>query len=124
MSPRSEEFMTEAHACLRGARVQIAADLPSRSVGESYYATLYAARAALSEVDRYAKTHGGVWTLFREVFVDPGRFDAELAGQGPRLQQIREGADYEARGASADEAEAALTAAERFVTGVLAMLGE
>ena len=54
MSPRSEEFMTEAHACLRGARVQIAADLPSRSVGESYYATLYAARAALSEVDRYA----------------------------------------------------------------------
>lgn len=28
----------------------------------------YAARAALSEDDRYAKTHSGTWSLFREVF--------------------------------------------------------
>jgi uncharacterized protein (UPF0332 family) len=124
MSPRSEEFMDEAERCLRGARAQLAADLPSRAIGEAYYAMLYAARAALSEKERYAKTHRGTWTLFNETFVLGGRFDQTLAGQGPRLQAVREGTDYEARGASTDEAEAALATAGRFVRGVLAMLGE
>jgi uncharacterized protein (UPF0332 family) len=115
--------MAEAQRCLRGARAQLEADLPSRTVGEAYYAMLYAARAALSEEERYAKTHRGSWTLFNETFVVGGRFDRDLASQGPKLQRMREGTDYEARGASTDEAEAALATAERFVTGVLAMLG-
>jgi uncharacterized protein (UPF0332 family) len=48
-------------------------------VSAAYYAMLYAARAALSEQDRYAKTHSGTWTLFRETFVRDGRFDPALA---------------------------------------------
>lgn len=82
--------MAEAQRCLRGARAQLEADLPSRTVGEAYYAMLYAARAALSEEERYAKTHRGSWTLFNETFVVGGRFDRDLASQGPKLQRMRE----------------------------------
>ncbi len=35
---------------------------------------LYAARAALSEEDLYAKTHSGSWTLFNDAFVRTSRF--------------------------------------------------
>src|SRR3954451_16725309 len=38
------------------------------AVSTAYYAMLYAARAALSERDRHARSHAGTWGLFREEF--------------------------------------------------------
>jgi hypothetical protein len=61
---------------------------------------LYAARAALSEEERNARTHGGTWQLFRETFVDTGRFEGELAAAAQATQPLREGADYDARRSS------------------------
>jgi predicted nucleotidyltransferase len=79
MSPRSKEFMDGARERLAAARTNLDANLPYVAVGLAYYAMLYAARAALSEEDRYAKTHSGTWTLFRELFVQTGGVDPAVA---------------------------------------------
>jgi uncharacterized protein (UPF0332 family) len=122
MSPRSEEFLASAEERLDGARDALAAGHAALAVSSAYYAVLYAARAALSEEDRYAKTHRGVWALFGEVFVSPGRFDSGLAAAARQMQDVREGADYEAQEPSAEEAAAVIADAERFVEAVETLL--
>lgn len=121
MSPRSEEFMAEAKTRLAGARAAERDGFGSLAVGAAYYAMLYAARAALSEVGAAAKTHSGVWNLFRRSFV-PSRFDADLVARAERLQELREDVDYEATGVSSDQAQGAIDDAERFVAAVEAVI--
>lgn len=91
-------------------------------MSSAYYAVLYAARAALSEEDRYAKTHRGVWKLFGEAFVNSGRFDPDLAAAARQMQDIRESADYEAQEPSGEDAVAVMADAERFLAAVEKLL--
>lgn len=122
MSPRSEEFLLGAEGRLRASKASLAAGEPSASVSASYYAMLYAARAALSERESYAKTHTGIWQLFREQFVVSGAFDAELVRRAQEAQALRWRSDYDALVFSHEEAERWLRTAERFVATVRAML--
>jgi len=117
MSPRSEEFMEEARGRLGAART-LATSFASSALSSAYYAMLYAARAALSEEDRYAKTHSGTWTIFRETFVATKRFDHELVSQAERTLEQRLGADYDAEPVSQAQAEAAIDLAQRFLDAV------
>jgi uncharacterized protein (UPF0332 family) len=84
---------------------------------------LYAARAALSEEDTYAKTHSGTWTLFGKLFVAEGRFDRGLYGSARETQRLREGADYDAASVPAHLAAAVVDDAARFLAAVGALLG-
>ena len=122
MSPRSEEFAAAARERLEAARNSIASGDFTVAVATAYYAMLYAARAALSERDLNAKTHGGTWSLFRENFVLPGLVDGELTARARVAEQLRYDADYDAADISRDVAEAVLADADRFVTAVLAAL--
>jgi len=106
------------------ARVALEAGSTAGAISAAYYAMLYAARAALSEQDAYAKTHAGTWNLFRERFVLGGVFDHALAGAAERSQKLREAADYDAVAGTPDEAAEMIALAERFVASVGAMLGE
>lgn len=108
---------------LRAARAALEADLPSSAASLAYYAVLNAARAALSEEERNAKTHAGTWQLFGETFVDSGRFDRELFAAARRAQRLREATDYDAHQVSVDEARTAADAAERFLGAVVALFG-
>ena len=110
--------MAEATERLRAARLALEAGFAAVAVSAAYYAMLYAARAALSERDAYAKTHAGVWTLFSERFVASGQFDAELAARARRAAQLRERGDYEAARISADEAATVVEDAARFVAAI------
>ncbi len=121
MSPRSTEFFQTAHRRLEGARRLVDVD-SGGAVRAAYYAMLYAARAALSERDAYAKTHGGTWHLFRETFVLGDKFDGALAAAAQKTQPDRERADYEAWPASKTEASETVELAERFIAAVEAML--
>lgn len=123
MSPRSEELIEEARARVHEARRAAEAGLVASAVGSAYYAMLYAARAALSERGRYAKTHSGTWTLFSELFVADGPFDRELYVAAQRARETREASDYDAQHASAAEADAAVAQSERFVAEVGRLLG-
>ncbi len=122
MSPRSEEFLSSAQERVRAARASLHAGFPTSAVSAAYYAMLYAARAALSEEERNAKTHRGVWSLFSEVFVASSRFERELFAAAQRAQDPREAADYEAGSISAEQADGVLADADRFVSAIASML--
>ena len=102
----------------RLARAALDGGFEEGAVSAAYYAMLYAARAALSEEDRNARTHSGTWQLFRETLVDTGRFEGELAAAAQATQPLREGADYDARRISADEAERVCALAARFIDAI------
>jgi uncharacterized protein (UPF0332 family) len=122
MSPRSKEFMDEAHDRAQAARELIATGHAGAAISTAYYAMLYAARAALSERDEYAKTHSGTWTLFSERFVATGVFDHDLYKYTGRAQEARQKGDYEAAPLSVELANELLDAAGRFITAVEHML--
>ncbi len=82
--------MAAARDRLASARAAQEAGFAATALSAASYAMLYAARAALSEEDRNAKTHRGVWVRFSETFVAPGRFDRELAAQARRIQRERD----------------------------------
>jgi uncharacterized protein (UPF0332 family) len=71
-------------------------ELWGRAVSDAYHAILSAARAALSERDRSAKTHRDTWVTFSEEFVASGDIDVELARAARATQEAREGVDYAA----------------------------
>lgn len=123
MSPRSEEFLARARERVLLARAALDGGFSEGALSAAYYAMLYAARAALSEEDRYAKTHRGTWSLLRESFVETGRFDRELFEQAQRTQRVREAADYDAETVPVAEAEEVVAQAERFVSAVGELLG-
>jgi uncharacterized protein (UPF0332 family) len=123
LSPRSAEFFAEARARLVAARRELDAGDPSAATSLAYYALLYAARAALSEEDRYAKTHRGTWDLFWGTFAETRRFDAALTSEARKIQELRELSDYEAKRPSMDEAEHVVDVAEGFVEAVAELIG-
>jgi len=113
--------MAEARERLAVAKATLASGFPNAVVNPAYYAMLYAARAALSEEDRYAKTHSGTWNLFRETFVATRRFDSALLTAASDMQKMRIGADYEARQIDTPAAAAAIDLAERFLAAIEAL---
>lgn len=120
MSPRSTDYMRLAGEKLDEARTAREAGVVGSVIGIAYYACLFAARAALSERDRYAKTHSGTWALFGELFVRDGGFDAGLSGEVARLRELREAADYDVGPITPGQADAAIRLSERFVAAVRA----
>jgi uncharacterized protein (UPF0332 family) len=122
VSPRSAEFLEAAGRRL--AHPPGADDDAAGAISAAYYAMLYAARAALSERDTYAKTHAGTWYEFREAFVATGLFDSDLAADAQRVQPAREQADYEAWRAPEAEARRIVELAGSFVAAVRALVGD
>lgn len=114
--------MDLAHEKLAAGRALLNSEFPRQAVGLAYYGMLYAARAALSETDSFAKTHVGAWNLFQRSFVDTGRFDAELLRDARSSQRAREATDYDAGHFSAEEATRLVELGERFVAAVEAMV--
>ena len=83
---------------------------------------LYAARAALSERDRHARSHAGTWAIFRDEFVVTGQFEAALARDAQRAQARREASDYAAETFELSEARELAATAERFVDAIERLL--
>ncbi|HEY7949554.1 MAG TPA: HEPN domain-containing protein [Solirubrobacterales bacterium] len=122
MSPRSEEFMEQARERLADARKILGLVHPAVTLNTAYYAMLNAARAALSERGKHAKTHSGTWTLFSETFVASGEFDQSLSTLARRAKEAREKGDYEATPPSAEEAAEFVEAAGEFIAAIEKLL--
>jgi uncharacterized protein (UPF0332 family) len=105
------------------ARVALASGHLEGAVSAAYYAMLYAARAALSESDEYARTHGGTWHLFHERYVTTGAFDQHLHAMAQGAQRTREEGDYEAITPARDDAERIVAGAANYIAAVEKMLG-
>ena len=92
------------------------------AVSAAYYAMLYAARAALSEDDAYARTHRGTWHLFHDRYVATDAFDQHLHALAQRAQDAREKGDYEAITPDRSQAEAIVAGTADFIAAVEHML--
>jgi uncharacterized protein (UPF0332 family) len=115
--------MAQARDRLQAARELIDSGHAAAAISAAYYAMLNAARAALSEHDEYAKTHGGTWSLFSRRFVATGAFDAEIYRPTGRAQEARQEGDYEAAPLSIELAAEIGDDASRFIDAVEEMLG-
>jgi uncharacterized protein (UPF0332 family) len=122
MSPRSEEFIVQTRDRLAMAREVFASGHLEGAVSAAYYAMLYAARAALSEDDEHARTHGGTWNLFRNRYVVTDAFDQHLFSLTHRAQKAREQGDYEAITPDPQEAKGIVAGASEFIAAVEQML--
>jgi uncharacterized protein (UPF0332 family) len=91
------------------------------AVSAAYYAMLYAARAALSEHEEYARRHGGTWGLFHKRFVATGAFDQDLHSLAQQAQEAREGGDYEAITPDPEAAKRYVEGAAEFIAEIEAM---
>jgi uncharacterized protein (UPF0332 family) len=118
VSQRSQELLDRARQGIAAAQTLVEAGHAAVAVSAAYYAMLYAARAALSERDRHARSHAGTWALFREEFVVGGGFDPDLVRDAQRAQARREASDYAAETIALDEARALVETAARFVRAV------
>jgi uncharacterized protein (UPF0332 family) len=118
---RSEEYLRDADRFVAAARVLLDAKLPRNSAAEAYQGMFEAARAALSEFDREAKTHHGAWSLFDQLFVQQDLFESRLRDAARNAEELRYDSDYRLGGASQDEAKRVLADADKFVTAVRAM---
>lgn len=123
MSPRSQEFIEQARDRLSMAREVLAAGHREGAVSAAYYSMLYAARATLSEDDENARTHRGMWNLFRIKYVTTEAFDAALFTLAQHAQVAREGGDYSAVTPSEEEAQRYVQGAGDFLAAVEQMLG-
>lgn len=123
MSPRSEEFMDQARDRLVIAREVLASGHLEGATSAAYYAMLYAARAALSEHDEYARRHGGTWNLFFQRFVAGGAFEQRLHSLAQQAQEAREQGDYEAVTPEPEKAKGYVEGAGEFIAAVERMLG-
>jgi uncharacterized protein (UPF0332 family) len=123
MSPRTEEFLEQARDRLAAARQALDSQHPTVAVSVAYYAMLYAARATLSEEDANARSHRGIWNLFRIDYVVTDAFDAGLFTLAQHAQVAREGGDYSAVTPAEDEAKRYVDGAGDFIAAVEKMLG-
>jgi uncharacterized protein (UPF0332 family) len=122
VSPRSVEFMEQARDRAVIARELLASGHLEGAVSAAYYAMLYAARAALSESDEYARTHGGTWHLFHDRYVATGAFDQHLHALAQGSQDTREKGDYEAITPDRGDAERIVAGAADYIAAIEEML--
>jgi uncharacterized protein (UPF0332 family) len=105
--------MDQAHDRVALAQVALGSGHLEGAVSAAYYAMLYAARAALSERDEYARTHRGTWHLFRERYVITDAFDQYLYALAQEAQEARENGDYGAITPDRSDAEAIVASGRR-----------
>lgn len=122
MSPRSDELLASASEWLSIAEAALKAGFPAGAAAEAYYAIVYAARAALSEDDRNAKTHHGIWSLFGELYVKTGRFDPSTYQAARSAEERRRDVHYEGMVPSNEEGRRAVEDARKFIDAVSALL--
>lgn len=122
--PETNALLRKAHHALEAAQRDLDATDADNAISRAYYATFYAATAALSQADLTAHTHKGTHHLFYQHYIDPGKIEYQHHRAFLRLFQNRQDVDY-AFGVgvmSLEDATHAVQQAEAFVDAVAALL--
>jgi uncharacterized protein len=123
VSPHEEALIEKARQALASAHLLVEHGDPGGAVNRAYYATYYAATAALLAEGEAPKTHAGTQRRFHGLYGEAGRLPSSLASFLKYAYNVRQRADYEAFAVTDAEAAAALVSdAERFVDAVSALL--
>lgn len=96
MTAVQQALLEKARRALAAARAGVARDDAETAINRAYYATFYAAQAALDTFDEHPKTHTGVLRRFQHHFVQPGRLPLATGGILAHAFDLRQRADYDA----------------------------
>ncbi|HLT47874.1 MAG TPA: HEPN domain-containing protein [Rubricoccaceae bacterium] len=125
MTPRQIALIEKADRALEAARANLDRGDGETAVNRAYYATYYAATAALLGEGESPKTHSGTHRRSAHLFIATGRVPQEVGRTLEDAFRIRQRSDYEALGVTDLRAAADLLAdAERFVAAVRAVAEE
>ncbi|HZI90614.1 MAG TPA: HEPN domain-containing protein [Thermoleophilaceae bacterium] len=122
VSERTDEYLRDAREGVAAAQALLEAEVHNRAISQAYYAMFLAARAALSEEDRFARTHDGTWHLHHDVFVKTGRFPADLHAGARETEKRRYYVDYESGRYTFDQGRETVELAERFLAATVEQL--
>jgi predicted nucleotidyltransferase/HEPN domain-containing protein len=127
---RTREHLNDAHEHLKLARAGLAIGTWNPAVVAAYDVVLEAARAALSEEDRFARTHDGTWHLIHELLAKTGKIPREFHASAHALLERRVYVLYgpkdpnkPPRRETPESARQAVEAAERFLRAVEELAG-
>lgn len=95
MMPHVRALLARADEALNAARYNLEGGFVATAVNRSYYASFYAARAAVITTGESPKSHAGVLRRFLVGFVQSGRLDKEHGRVLSRAYQLRQSADYD-----------------------------
>ncbi len=119
MTEAQRGWFARAEQALADARLLQDAGSVEACLNRAYYATFYAARAALAGVPEHPKSHSGTHSRFALHFVVTGRLSKDTGSLLVRAFRARQLADYDAIILTDTDAAAdALADAERFVAAV------
>jgi uncharacterized protein (UPF0332 family) len=125
MTAHQRALFEKAALSLRTGKAALDLGDAGAAVNRAYYATYYAATAALMGEEERPKSHAGTHRRFHHLFVAAGRLDAATGGLLLYAFNARQRADYDALSVTDPRAAADLLAdAERFVSQVQAVVGE
>ena len=123
MNEEQQILFAKAHRMLRTAQLSLVDGDPESAINRAYYATFYAATAALLSVGEAPKTHSGTHNRFYDHFVRSGRLESDISDTLKEAFNLRQRADYEAVSLFDEAAAADLMAdVEHFVAAVEALL--
>ena len=123
MEQATEDAFDRAQRALERAHRNLEAGDPNAAVSASYYAMLYAARAALNEAGKAPKSHSGVQHQLHKTYVQDGPLDAHYHSLLSQAEDDRLDADYELSPSfTAEKAEQWIARAEDFVETIEAIL--
>ena len=116
-------FLAKAHQALDAAHLDADHGHAEAAVNRSYYAALYAARAALYAEGESPRSHKGVRARFGDLFVRTGRVDRPTAATLQAAEVARLKADYDAFSVfDVAAARDLISDVERFVAAIEALL--
>jgi uncharacterized protein (UPF0332 family) len=90
----------------------------AQGIVHAYYATFFAAEAALLALGETRSKHSGVISAFGQLVVKAGGFDAALAGALRKLFELRNKAVSDEADVDNETVSSAIEQAERFVAAV------
>jgi len=123
LNQATEDALDRAQRALERAHRNLEAGDSNAAVSASYYAMLYAARAALNEAGKAPKSHQGVQHQLHETYVQDGPLDPHYHSLLSQAEDNRLDADCEPSSSfSAEDAEQWIARAEDFVDTIEAML--
>lgn len=96
MTKHQAALFQKARRALETARLSLQHSDADAAINRAYYATFYAATAALLNKGEAPKTHQGVHQRFYLHFVDSGRLDPTISKVLPFAADARQHADYDA----------------------------
>jgi uncharacterized protein (UPF0332 family) len=110
----------QAVESLADAKTLLTTGRSGRSVvNRSYYAMFYCVLALLQTINKTPRKHQGAISFFDREFVHRGLLPKELSFDLHRIFEVRQVDDYKKIGlVSFDEAQEAISVAERFLTAV------